>query len=237
MPTQTSMTSEEGQSVAKDVPLFAIRTQAAKANPTDPQSTTQEIVVAAPVAGVVTQFGVAVGQAVKHGAATKAASIADLSSVWVVAEIDENDAQPLRSGQPVEVRPTALGGRVYKGTLLTVSPVDPDTKRATAIFVVENTDGALKLGMLAQFNLSTAGDSGTLAVPEGAVLFENDSPRVFVAHDEKSIRDVSSTKIMARAVRTGRIRDGMVEVVEGLTLGENVEATDGLFIDRAAKGY
>jgi multidrug efflux pump subunit AcrA (membrane-fusion protein) len=91
--------------------------------------------------------------------------------------------------------------------------------------------------MLAQFNLSTPGDSGTLAVPEGAVLFENDSARVFVVHDEKSVRDVSSTKIAARAVRTGRIRDGMVEVVEGLTLGENVEATDGLFIDRAAKGY
>jgi cobalt-zinc-cadmium efflux system membrane fusion protein len=135
------------------------------------------------------------------------------------------------------VRPTALGGRVYKGALSTVSPVDPDTRRATARIVVENADGGLKLGMLAQFSLSTAGDSGTLAVPEGAVLFENDSARVFVVREERSVRDVSSTKLAGRAIRTGRIRDGMVEVVEGLALGENVEATDGLFIDRAAKGY
>jgi membrane fusion protein, heavy metal efflux system len=238
--TVSQVFASVAQSVAKDAPLFTIRTEAAKANPTDAASTSQEIVVAAPVAGVVTQFGVAVGQVVKTtnpGSASKAASIADLSSVWLIAEIDENDARPLRSGQPVEVRPTALAERVYKGTLSMVSPIDPGTKRATARIVVENTDGALKLGMLAQFNLSTPGDSGTLAVPEGAVLFENDSARVFVVHDEKSVRDVSSTKIAARAVRTGRIRDGMVEVVEGLTLGENVEATDGLFIDRAAKGY
>ena len=135
-----------GQSVAKDAPLFAIRTEAAKANLADAPSTMQEIVVAAPVAGVVTQFDVTLGQVVKNtkpGAATKAASIADLSSVWLVAEFDENDARPLRPGQPVEVRPTALGGRVYKGTLSSVSPVDPDTRRATARIVVENADGGL----------------------------------------------------------------------------------------------
>ena len=133
--TVSQVYASVGQSVAKDAPLFAIRTEAAKANPADAPSTTQEIVVAAPVAGVVTQFDVTVGQVVKTakpGAATEVASIADLSSIWLVAEIDENDARPLRSGQPVEVRPTALGGRVYKGTLSTISPVDPDTTRATA---------------------------------------------------------------------------------------------------------
>ena len=171
------------------------------------------------------------------GTATKAASIADLSSVWLVAKIDENDARPLRVGQSIDVRPTPLGGRVYKGKLSSISPVDPDTRRATVRIVVENPDGALKLGMLAQFSLSNPDDSGTLAVPESAFLFENDSARVFVEHDEKSVRDVSSAKIAARSVRIGRIRDGMVEVVEGLSLGENVEATNGLFIDRAAKGY
>jgi Barrel-sandwich domain of CusB or HlyD membrane-fusion len=238
--TVSQVYTSVGQFVAKDAPLFAIRPEAAKPNPADAPSTTNEIVVDAPVAGVVTQFDVTVGQVLKTtkpGAAAKAAAIADLSSVWLVAEIDENDARTLRSGQPVEVRPTALGGRVYKGTLSTVSPVNPDTARATARIVVDNGDGALKPGMLAQFSLSTAAASGTLAVPEGAVLFENDSARVFVVHDEKSVRDVSSTKIEARPIRTGRIRDGMVEVVKGLALGENVEATDGLFIDRAAKGY
>jgi cobalt-zinc-cadmium efflux system membrane fusion protein len=156
--TVSQVFASVAKSVAQDAPLVTIRTEAGKANPTDAASASQEIVVAAPGAGVVTQFGVAVGQVVKTtnpGSATKAASIADLSSVWLIAEIDENNARPLRSDQPVEVRPTALAGRVYKGTLSTVSPIDPGTKRATARIVVENTDGALKLGMLAQFNLST----------------------------------------------------------------------------------
>ena len=238
--TVSQILTSVSQVVAKDAPLIAIRTKPANANPTDASPPEREIVVAAPVAGVVTQVGVEVGQAVKAAplaTANKAASIADLSPVWLVAKIDENDARPLRVGQSIDVRPTPLGGRAYKGKLSSISPVDPDTRRATVRIVVENPDGALKLGMLAQFSLSNHDDSGTLAVPESAVLFANDSARVFVEHDEKSVRDVSSAKIAARSVRIGRIRDGMVEVVEGLSLGENVEATNGLFIDRAAKGY
>ena len=132
--TVSQVYTSVGQAVAKDAPLFAIRTKSRRANPTDAQSPTQEIVVAAPVAGVVTQFDVAVGQVVKTakaGDAPSAASIADLSSVWLVAEIDENDARPLRPGQPFEVRPTALAGRVYKGKISSVSPVDPGTMRAS----------------------------------------------------------------------------------------------------------
>jgi Barrel-sandwich domain of CusB or HlyD membrane-fusion len=195
--TVSQIFTSVGQAVAKDAPLIAIRTKPAKTNPTDVFPTGPEIVIAAPVAGVVTQIGVEVGQAVKAAppaTATKAASIADLSSLGVVAEIDEIDARPLRSGQLVEVRPTALAGRIYKGKLTSVSPVDPATRRAAVRIAVENTDGALKPGMLAQFNLPNANETATLAVPEGAVLFENDSARVFVTHDEKSVRDVSPAR-------------------------------------------
>ena len=178
-----------GQAVAKDAPLFAIRTEAARANPTDPPPTAQGIVVTAPAAGVVTRLDLAVGQAVKvakAGTAPPAASIADLSSVWLVAEIDENDARPLRPGQLVEVRPTALAGRIYKGKILSVSPVDQrDDARDRANCRSRTADGGLKPGMLAQFNPSNPDSAGSLAVPEGAVLFENDSARVFVASAER----------------------------------------------------
>ena len=228
-----------GQVVAKDAPLFTIRTKVAAANPTDAQSPTQQIVVAAPVAGVVTRFDLAVGQVIKTakaGTSPSAASIADLSSVWLVAEIDESDARPLRPGQPFEVLPTALAGKVYQGKILSVSPVDPGTMRASVRILVDNPDGGLKLDTLAQFKPANVDEAGTLAVPERALLFEDGSARVYVAQEEKSVRDVSTTRLAARAVRTGRIRNGMVEVVEGLGLGDNLEATDGLFIDRAVKG-
>jgi multidrug efflux pump subunit AcrA (membrane-fusion protein) len=228
-----------GQAVAKDAPLFAIRTHVAGATGADTQPSPQEIVVTAPAAGAVTQLNIAVGQAVKTataGTAPPAVSIADLSSVWLVAEIDENDARSLRPGQVVDVRPTALSDRVLKGRLLTVSPTDPETGRAPVRIAIDNADGGLKPNMFAEFDLSSVDDVGTLAVPESAVLFENGSKRVFVAAAKESDADASG-KLAARAIRTGRIRDGFVEVLDGLQPGENVEASDALFIDRAAKGY
>ena len=225
-----------GQTIAKDAPLFAIRRRASSA---EAQSAAEETKVAAPAAGVVTRLDVAIGQAIKAtraGTAPPAASIADLSSVWLVSEIEEIDARALRPDQAVEVRPTALAGRAYRGKILAVSPVDPETKRAGVRILIENSDGALKLNMLAQYIPSEAGDAGTPAVPEGAVLFENDGARVFVAAAKDNDSGVSG-KLMARPIQIGRIREGMVEVVDGLKLGKNVEANDALFIDRAAKGY
>jgi len=225
-----------GQAVVRDAPLFAIRTEASGTDSTNSEPTAHEVVVAAPAAGLVTQLGVVVGQAVKaakSGTPTPLASIADSSSVWLVAEIDENDARSLRPGQAVEVRPTAIAGRVEEGKLLAVSPVDPESRRATVRIVVGNADGGLKMNMLAQFDPPNADDAGTPAVPEGAVLFENGSTRVFV----EGPKDGGSRKLTPRAIRIGRIRDGMVEVVEGLALGESVEASDALFIDRVARGY
>jgi RND family efflux transporter MFP subunit len=237
--TVSNVYASVGQTVTKGAPLFAIQTNAAGTNRSDSQSTAQEVMVSAPAAGVVASFGVAIGQVVKPTkaeAATPLASIADLSSVWIVAEIDESDARSLQPGQAVEVRPTALAGRSFKGRLLTLSPVDPETMRSNVRIVAENTDGSLKLNMLAQFYPQDVNDAGTLAVPESAVLFENGSTRVFVVEARENSPGASG-KLTARTIRTGRIRDGMVEVIEGLTLGENVAASDVLFIDRAAKGY
>ena len=237
--TVSQVYASVGQAVAKDAPLFAIRAETARADSPNASPLAQETFVNAPAAGVVTRLDVAIDQPVKNtkeGATPSAASIADLSSVWLVAEVDQGNAPPMRSGQAVEVRPTAIAGRVFNGKLLTVSPVDPETMRAAVRILVENTDGALKLNMLAEFNLSNADDTETLAVPEGAVLFENGATRVFVAvANDKDSR--AAFKLTPREVRIGRIRDGMVEVVDGLALGDNVEASDTLFMDRAAKGY
>ena len=90
--------------------------------------------------------------------------------------------------------------------------------------------------MLAQFTPSDSGDPGTPAVPEGAVLFENGGERVFAMAGKDNDLAVAG-KLTARSIRIGRSREGMVEVLDGLKLGENVEASDALFIDRAAEGY
>ena len=136
-----------------------------------------------------TQVDVAVGQAVKAtkaGTAPPAASIADLSSVWLVSEIDEIDARALRPDQLCRGAPDRAGrDGSTRARYWRFARRSRDEARGRSNSV-ENSDGALKLNMLAQFNPSNADDAGTPAVPEGAVLFENDGARVFVAHDEKS---------------------------------------------------
>ncbi len=74
-----------------------------------------------------------------------------------------------------------------------------------------------------------AATHSALAVPESAVLFENDGTRVWVVGDD----GVPGP----RAVRIGRIDGGSVEVLEGLQAGEQVVTSGGLFLDRAWKGY
>jgi multidrug efflux pump subunit AcrA (membrane-fusion protein) len=171
-----------GQAIAKDAPLFSIRPHVAGAGG-DAQPAPQEIVVAAPIAGLVTQLGVAAGQIIKNAKAETAApavAIADPSSLWLLAEIEEGDARALRPDEPIEVRPTALPGRVFAGRLLSVSALDPQTMRASARILIDNADGGLKLNMLAAFSSPNLDEAETPGVPEGAVLFENGSTRVFV---------------------------------------------------------
>ena len=113
-----------GQAVAKDAPLFAIRSEPSGAN-----SASQDIIVTAPAAGTVTALAVSVGQAVKpEKDAAPAASIADLSSLWLVADTEENDAPALRPDQEVEVRPTAMRGKVFTGKVAPVLIVRPQRR-------------------------------------------------------------------------------------------------------------
>ncbi len=93
---------------------------------------------------------------------------------------------------------------------------------------IDNTDGALKPEMFANFSIITGDDTAAPAVPEDAVVYEGETARVWVARDGKSLA--------LRDDRVGRTSDGKVEVLSGLKPGEKVVTGGSLFIDRAAKG-
>ena len=118
--------------------------------------------------------------------------------------------------------------------MLEVSPVDSERGRAAFRVLIENPHGALKPNMLATFEVP--GGAEALVIPQSAVLFENDTARVFVM-ERDSDAPGASKKLVARSIRIGRYGDGWVEAAEGLKPGQEVEATDAVFIDRAAKGY
>ncbi len=183
--------------------------------------------VLAPLHGIVVDRQVGPGQFAQAGASTPLFTIADLSSVWLVANVRETDAALVHRGQVVEVRVLAYPERVFSARVVYVAPIiDPNTHRLTVRAVIDNPDGALKPEMFANFRILTSTDAQSPGVPQSAVVYEGDTAHVWVVQSDNAI--------VVRPIRVGRTNDGFVEVLDGLRAGERVVTQGSLFIDRAA---
>jgi cobalt-zinc-cadmium efflux system membrane fusion protein len=184
--------------------------------------------VVAPIGGVVTDRQVGPGQYLQAGASTPVFTLGDLSTVWLVAAVREAEAVRVHRGQSIEVRVLALPGEVFRATLTAVAAqVDPVTRRVAVRATLPNPDGRLKPQMFATFSIFTSEADTAPAVPEEAVVREGDEARVWVLLPDGTLA--------SREIRTGRISDGMVEVLSGLSAGERVVTRGSLFVDRAAR--
>lgn len=193
-----------------------------------PERMNPEAFVLAPINGTVTDRQVGLGQYIQSGASNPVYSIGDLSTVWLVANVRERDALLMRRGAPVEVRVLAVPDRVFKAKLTYVAPsIDPATRRLAVRAEVENPQGVLKPEMFATFSIVTGGESSAPGVADAAVVYEGDSARVWVLNQDDTLE--------LRPIRTGRTRQGLVEVLSGLAAGERVVTSGTLFIDRAAR--
>jgi cobalt-zinc-cadmium efflux system membrane fusion protein len=182
--------------------------------------------ITAPIAGVVVDRQVGPGQYLQAGG-TPVFTIADPSSVWLLANVRESDAGLVRLGQPVEVRVLAYPKRVFKARVTYVAAVvDAATHRLPARAEIDNRDLALKPEMFANFRILTSDTTESPAVPEAAVVYEGAAAHVWVV--------VGDGLLSYRAIRTGRSNDGLVEVLDGLKTGERIVTKGGLFIDQAA---
>jgi cobalt-zinc-cadmium efflux system membrane fusion protein len=167
------------------------------------------------------------GQYLQAGSATPQFTIADISSVWLLANVRETDAALVKLGQSVEVHVPAYPDRMFKARLTYVSAVvDPVTHRLPVRAEIANRDGALKPEMFANFRILTSDASDSPAVPQSAVVYEGAGAHVWVV--------AADGLLSLRNIRTGRSNDGLIEVLEGLKPGENVVTKGGLFIDQAA---
>lgn len=191
-----------------------------------------EALVKAPVAGVVTQRLIGLGQnlaSASGGAATQAFTISNFDKVWVVGNLREEDADKARVGQPAEVRLLVDPDRPIAARVDYVAPMlDPASRRLTVRASLDNVSGVLKPEMYASFRLLTGGERTVLSVPESAVIYEGATARVWVAQPARH-------RLALRPISTGASFDGRVEVTSGLKDGETVVTAGSLFIDRGAK--
>ncbi len=185
--------------------------------------------VPAPIGGTVTQRRVGPGQWLSTGAGGEPVfTIADLSTVWLVAAVRELDAPLMRAGQAAEVSVAALPDRRFEARIATVgAALDPATRRLTVRAEVRDPDRLLKPEMFAAFRIAIGAPHEAVAVPVNAVIFRGAEAAVWVAQDGNGFA--------LRPIRPG-VRDGdRLEVLEGLAAGERVVSGGALFIDRAAR--
>jgi cobalt-zinc-cadmium efflux system membrane fusion protein len=168
--------------------------------------------------GVVIERKITQGQVVQPADALF--TVADLSHVWLVAEIPEQQAGLVRTGGVSEAEITALADHILYGKLIFVSDtVKPDTRTVTARMDVENPDRLIKPGMLASM-LIRGLPHNRVMVPMVAVVRDENRDYVFV--------QVDAQHFQLRQVKLGAEYAGVAPVLEGLLNGEKI-VTDGAF--------
>ena len=174
--------------------------------------------IAAPKSGTVLTREITIGQVVQPS--DPAFTIADLSSVWVVANVPEEDAGQLQKGMEVEVRIPALPQHRIEGKLTFVSPiVDPTTRTVEVRMDVANPTGLLKPDELASMTFVGHADR-KLTVPNAAVVREGNKDYVFVQEGPR--------QCVLREISLGEEEDDRRVVFSGVQQGEHI-VTDGAF--------
>jgi len=180
----------------------------------------EQIPVKAPLTGVVIDRLVTPGTAVTPG--TPLFVVSDLSSLWVLAEIDETALPHVQAGRPVTVRVSAYPDEQFTGTIAWVADlINPKTRRVTVRCTVPNPQTRLKPEMYATVQLGESEPRAIVAVPLPAVQEIEGKSMVFV--------EEAKGRYKRRDVVLGADVEGWIEVRAGLRATERV-VTTGAFL-------
>jgi Cu(I)/Ag(I) efflux system membrane fusion protein len=177
----------------------------------------------APIAGIVMDKPAL--QGLHFGAGDMLYRIVDLSTVWLLADVFEQDLAQIRPGQRATIAVQAYPGRVFEGRVAFVYPtLNAQTRTAKVRIEVPNPDLLLKTDMYATVEIAAPVESATvLAVPDSAVLDTGTRQTVLV--------DRGEGRFEPRAVKLGARADGYVAVLDGLREGEKVVTGANFLID------
>ncbi|MGL4291265.1 MAG: efflux RND transporter periplasmic adaptor subunit, partial [Phreatobacter sp.] len=186
------------------------------------------LIVHSPISGRVTQRNAAPGLFVQAGAAPAPFSVADLSTMWLIANVEEADISRFKVGQAVRVKVMALPDRIFQGAVSTIgATIDPNTHRGLVRSQIQDPGHELRPGMLANFTIQIDEPERSLAIPANGVVREGDGTMtVWVASDGRSFT--------RRVVKTGLFRDGYHQILEGLQPDEQVVVDGALFLSNAS---
>lgn len=176
-----------------------------------------------PVNGIVTEKAALKGMRFMPGEMMY--KIADLSTLWVIADVSEQESGLIKNGQATKVKLDAYPGREFNSRVTYVYPtLNAQTRTTQVRLELANAGGLLRPGMYAQVELAGLGSKGrVVAVPDSAVIYSGRRELVLV--------ELGAGRFEARVVKLGTHSDDYVEVKEGIGEGEKVVVSANFLID------
>jgi Cu(I)/Ag(I) efflux system membrane fusion protein len=183
------------------------------------------VTVTAPRSGVVLHRGISVGTAVDPS--TEIVTVADLSRVWVLAEVPEGDIPSIEVGTPAQLEFPASGQEPFEARVEFLYPTLSERTRTLRVrFAVENKSGALRPGIYGSANFGVAPRTA-LTVSRDAIVDTGNTQHVFVVTGER--------RFVPRTVKLGTRFDQRVEVRDGIAEGDAIVASGVFLIDSESR--
>ena len=158
---------------------------------------------------------------------TEVMSVVDLSKVWVIADVFENEQSWLEIGQKAEVSVPAMGLKGIEGQIDYIYPeLDAVTRSLRVRIVVNNKDVELRPNTLAKIDIFGGPNRDTLVIPQEALIQTGKENRVIVKLEDNSFT--------ARKVTVGMLSQGKAEIKDGLEEGEQVVTSGQFLLDSEA---
>jgi cobalt-zinc-cadmium efflux system membrane fusion protein len=182
---------------------------------TDPDHPSAIVEVKAPVSGVITDQQVTAAAGVQGLASPNPFTISDLSSIWILCDVYENDLAQVHLGQYADVNLNAYPNQVLKGRIGNISPVlDPSTRTAKVRLELHNPGMILRIGMFVTATFHGLQKQVHATVPAPAILHLHDRDWVYVS--------TGGAKFQRVEVVGGNMLPGNLQEVSGIRPGQKV---------------
>ncbi|MGB6898093.1 MAG: efflux RND transporter periplasmic adaptor subunit [Candidatus Acidiferrum sp.] len=189
-----------------------------------PPKTTSQIPVLAPVSGEIVERLVGPGQLLQAGA-TQVFTISDMSTVWVLVNVYQDEVADVHPGDSVEITTDAYPDTFHGKISYIASALDPNTRTLQARIVTENRGKKLKKDMYVTASVNAGAIANALTVPDASVLRDTENqPFVYV---QSSTRQ---NEFARRMVQLGDSHGGRTQITGGLKEGEHVVGDGSLFL-------
>jgi cobalt-zinc-cadmium efflux system membrane fusion protein len=218
--TSDQQTAEGNYKAARNAARVFGKTDAEIDRILDERKVDSTLVVPSPISGRIIARNAAPGFLTQPGSTPAPYTVADVSTMWMIANVIETDAPAYKVKQEVEVKVPAYPDRVFKGHVTTVgATIDPTTHRQLVRSEIDDPEHLLRSGMFASFKIHVGEPIRSLAVPANGIVREGDGTMtVWVTADRR--------RFTKRTVKVGLQQNGWDQILEGLEPGD-VVVTDG----------